>query len=81
MITDSTWVNIFEKDFINRHWLLLSNNHGVNSIPELELMVNSGIGIILFKGIEKFWIRIEKFEFELRNFEFEVSYKKIKSKN
>ena len=41
--------------------------HGVNSIPELELMVNSGIGIDYLKnkliGIEKFGI--------------EVSYKKL----
>ena len=43
--------------------------HGVNSIPELELMVNSnsGTGIDYLKnkwigiGIDKFWIRIEKY--------------------
>ena len=36
--------------------------HGVNSIPELELMVNSGIGIYYLKkngiGIDKFLIEV-----------------------
>ena len=54
--------------FYDRVWL----RHGVNSVAELELMVNSnstiGIGSYYLKtkgiGIEKFWIGIE------------VSYKK-----
>ena len=44
--------------------------HGVSSIPELELMVNSHIGIDHLKT-----------KLELRNFEFEVSYKTLLSKN
>jgi len=46
--------------------------HGVNSIPEYELMVNSNSGIDYLK---------KKNEVELRNLEFEVTYKTIKSKN
>ena len=42
--------------------VLVGDRNGVNSIPELELMVNSEIGIDYFKngiGIDKFWIGIE----------------------
>ncbi len=39
---------------------MLISRHGVNSIPELELMVNSGIGIDYFGiGIDYFGIGIE----------------------
>ena len=48
--------------------------HGVNSIPELELMANSGIGLDYLKktGIEKLWIGIEKFGIGI-----EISLKKL----
>ena len=61
----------------------VDGRHGVNSIPELELMVNSnsGIGIDYIKkwiGIEKFLIGIEK---SWIGIEKQVSYITIKSKN
>jgi len=49
--------------------------HGLNSVPELELMVNSNFGIRI-AYLKKNGIRIDKFGIGI-----EVCYKKIKSTN